>query len=235
MYPLNILIAEPDMMLRTLYRKTVSEVPGYVFAGYADNGDALHSIVACTAVNVVLLDILLPRFGSLEGFRAMRAEFPRTDFIILSSEKTPDVVRGTICSGAFDYLIKPFEWERFERALAAYSEYHRSLVDRKRPWRQEDIDRLPGFRKQLPENSQPTPKGFQETLLNRLFNLLRESSSPLSASEAGRILGISRSSARRYLEYLADEGEIAVQYEFTQVGRPRKLYSVHFRAKEGSV
>ena len=53
MYPLNILIAEPDMMLRTLYRKTVSEVPGYVFAGYADNGDALHSIVACTAVNDV--------------------------------------------------------------------------------------------------------------------------------------------------------------------------------------
>jgi len=104
-----------------------------------------------------------------------------------------------------------------------------------RYYREEDIDRLPGFRKQLPENSQPTPKGFQETLLNRLFNLLRESSSPLSASEAGRMLGISRSSARRYLEYLADEGEIAVQYEFTQVGRPRKLYSVHFRAKEGSV
>lgn len=235
MYPLNILIAEPDMMLRTLYRKTVSEVPGYVFAGYADNGDALHSIVACTAVNVVLLDILLPRFGSLEGFRAMRAEFPRTDFIILSSEKAPDVVRGTICSGAFDYLIKPFEWERFERALAAYSEYHRSLVDRKRPWKQEDIDRLPGFRKQLPENSQPTPKGFQETLLNRLFNLLRESEHPLSASESGRMLGISRSSARRYLEYLADEGEISVRYEFTQIGRPRKLYSVHSRAKESSV
>ena len=235
MYPLNILIAEPDMMLRALYRKTVSEVPGYVFAGYADNGDALHSIVACTAVNMVLLDILLPRFGSLEGFRAMRAEFPRTDFIILSSEKTPDIVRGTICSGAFDYLIKPFEWERFERALAAYGEYHRSLVDRKRPWRQEDIDRLPGFRKQLPDTAQPVPKGFQETLLNRLFNLLRESSRPLSASETGRMLGISRSSARRYLQYLADEGEISVQYEFTQVGRPRKLYSVHYRVKEESI
>jgi two-component system response regulator DctR len=235
LYPLHVLIAEPDIMLRTLYRKIVSDIPGYVFAGFADNGDALHSILACASVNLVLLDILLPRFGALEGFRKMRTEFPKIDFIILSSEKAPDIVRGTICSGAFDYLIKPFEWERFERALVAYGEYHRSLVDRKRPWRQEDIDRLPGFRKQLPENSQPAPKGFQETLLNRLFNLLRESSIPISASETGRMVGISRSSARRYLEYLAEEGEITVQYEFTQIGRPKKLYSAHYRTKDKSV
>ena len=229
---LNVLIAEPDVMLRALYRKTVLDIPAYTFLGFADNGDVLRSFFSDTPVHLVLLDILLPHLGGLEGFRTLRAEHPRTDFIILSSEKAPDVVRGTICSGAFDYLIKPFEWERFERALVAYGEYHHSLVGRIRPWRQEDIDSLPGFRKPLPERPSPVPKGFQETLLNRLSALLRETERPLSASEAGEMLDISRSSARRYLEYLVDEGEVAVKYEFTQIGRPKKLYSPQFRTGE---
>ena len=146
------------------------------------------------------------------------------DFIILSSEKSPDVVRGAICSGAFDYLIKPFEWERLTRALAAYSEYYHGLVGRDMPWRQEDLDRLLGFRKRISGTPGGAPKGFQETLLIRLGKLLQESRKPLSAADAGRMLGISRSSARRYLELLVQREEVAVDFELTTVGRPQKLY-----------
>ena len=67
-------------------------------------------------------------------------------------------------------------------------------------------------------------KGFQETLLIRLGKLLQESRKPLSAADAGRMLGISRSSARRYLELLVQREEVAVDFELTTVGRPQKLY-----------
>ncbi|HPF85427.1 MAG TPA: hypothetical protein PK008_08355, partial [Aminivibrio sp.] len=40
----------------------------------------------------------------------------------------------------------------------------------------------------------------------------------------GRMLGISRSSARRYLELLVQREEVAVDFELTTVGRPQKLY-----------
>lgn len=234
LHPLNVLIAEPDAMLSALYREIVSDFQGYLFAGFAGDGAALRSQLARLPVHIVLLDILLPGFGGLDEFHGLRADFPRTDFIILSSEKAPDVVRGTICSGAFDYLIKPFEWERFRRALRAYEEYHHGLAGRKRPWRQEDIDRVTGFRNQASEREIDIPKGFQETLVHRITNLLSDSCLSLSAAEAGRMLGMSRSSARRYLEYLAEEGKISVQYEYSQVGRPRKLYSSRLKTGEGA-
>jgi|LSQX01.3.fsa_nt_gb two-component system response regulator DctR len=223
-YSLPVLIAEPDPMLRTLYRKVVLEGQEYSFAGFAENGEEIVPLLSKTTVNLVLLEIALHGFDGLEGFRRMRAHFPRVDFIILSSEKSPDTVRGAICSGAFDYLIKPFEWERLTRALAAYSEYYRGLVGRDMPWRQEDLDRLLGFRKRLSGAPEGAPKGFQETLLIRLGKLLQESRKPLSAANAGRMLGISRSSARRYLELLAERGEVTVDYELSTVGRPQKLY-----------
>ncbi|NLM71551.1 MAG: response regulator [Synergistaceae bacterium] len=213
-------------MLRTLYRDIVTENTGYLFAGFADDGVSLGSQLASSSIHLVLLDILLPAFNGPEDFRRLRAEQPRVDFIILSSEKAPDIVRGTICSGAFDYLIKPFEWDRFRRALKAYEEYHRSLVGRKRPWKQEDIDRVTGFKKRMADFSRGIPKGFQETLINRITNLLDESELPLSAQDTGRMLGISRSSARRYLEYLAEECGISVKFQFSQVGRPKKLYFI---------
>lgn len=224
MYSLPVLIAEPDPMLRTLYRKVVVEGQGYSFAGFAEKGGEIAPLLSKTTVNLVLLDIALPGFNGLEGFRRMRTNFPRVDFIILSSEKSPDVVRGAICSGAFDYLIKPFEWERLTRALAAYSEYYHGLVGRDMPWRQEDLDRLLGFRKRISGTPGGAPKGFQETLLIRLGKLLQESRKPLSAADAGRMLGISRSSARRYLELLVQREEVAVDFELTTVGRPQKLY-----------
>ena len=233
MQPLSVLIAEPDVMLRTLYRDIVTENAGYTFAGFADDGTALCSQLTNLSVHIVLLDILLPAFNGLEEFRKLRAEHPRVDFIILSSEKAPDIVRGTICSGAFDYLIKPFEWDRFRRALKAYEEYHHSLAGRKRPWKQEDIDRITGSKKHMGECAYGVPKGFQETLINRMTNLMNESGVPLSASETGRMLGISRSSARRYLEYLAEECGISVQYEFSQVGRPKKLYFIPAKPSDG--
>lgn len=211
-------------MLRALYKKVVLGASGYTFAGFAENGSEIASILSETAVNLVLLDINLSGFNGLEGFRKMRADFPRVDFIFLSSGKSPDVVRGAICSGVFDYLIKPFEWERLTRALMAYSEYYHGLVGRDRPWRQEDLDQLLGFRKRLFGAPDGTPKGFQETILIRLGKLLQESSRPLSAAAAGRMLGISRSSARRYLELLAHRGEVSVDFALSTVGRPQKLY-----------
>jgi Response regulator of citrate/malate metabolism len=40
----------------------------------------------------------------------------------------------------------------------------------------------------------------------------------------GSLLGVSRSTARRYLEYLAEKGEASVEFEVSDVGRPVKLY-----------
>jgi response regulator of citrate/malate metabolism len=51
------------------------------------------------------------------------------------------------------------------------------------------------------------------------------SAGDLSAAEAAGLLGISRVSARRYLEHLAGTGTVEVSLRYGEVGRPGRRYS----------
>ena len=197
---INIVIAESDAMLTSLYRKMIEAVTGYTVTGTAADEAGLLSVLRRMdedETNLVLLDIAILGDEGADAFLAIRSEFPRTDFIVLSSEKSPMAVRKAICSGAFDYLIKPFEWRRLAKAIEAYGEYCARLVNRSGPWRQEDLDRLLGFRMRIGAGKGVAPKGYQEGILARLVTLLRRSARPISAAEAGKMLGISRTRSAR--------------------------------------
>lgn len=223
---LHVAIAETDPMLRSLYQRVVCLTDGFRFGGFADNGEALVSLLSQRLVHIVLLDITLPEFEGLEGLQKIRPKFPRVDFIVLSSEKAPDAVRGALCVGAFDYLIKPFEWERLVDALNVYRKYYFGLTNRSGPWEQRELDKLMGYRGRIAVSRTSVPKGYQGKMLVQVRSLLQESGCTLSAADVGRMLGISRSTARRYLELLVERGETEVDLEMSAVGRPLKRYGV---------
>lgn len=229
---LHVLVAEPDPMLRSLYRNTVSENPQYVLTGTAETSKALFSLLARAPVHLLLLDVFLADFGGSQGLRRLRQEFPRTDFIVLSAGDQPDVVREALCIGAFDFLVKPFSFERLRRALNAYTFFHHGLTQKLGPWCQEELDTLLQYRRGHMDESRKEersmdafpPKGLQAKLLDAFFSVLQSSSSPLSAREAGLLLRVARSTARRYLEYLVDMGKANFVYGYREIGRPVKCY-----------
>lgn len=225
MKSLSVLIAEKDSTLCALYGDYLKKLRGFRLQGRVDSGETLFSVLAAQTIHLVLLDLYLPGFGLLEGLRRARLSHPRVDFIILSVGSAPDAVRGALCLGAFDYLIKPFAYSRFKAALEAYRIYHLGLTERREPWKQEELDRLTGTVLVPPAAfDQAPPKGLQAKLIGDVTALLQAWDKPLSAAEAGDLLGVSRSTARRYLEYLAEQGRADVEFAFREVGRPVKLY-----------
>ncbi|MDF5164247.1 HTH domain-containing protein, partial [Vibrio parahaemolyticus] len=48
--------------------------------------------------------------------------------------------------------------------------------------------------------------------------------SALTADEAGEKIGVSRTTARRYLEYLISTGELEADLNYGSVGRPERCY-----------
>jgi response regulator of citrate/malate metabolism len=223
---LAVLIADEDPMLRALYADYLKGIPGYALAAEADSGRALDSVLRAQAIDLVLLDIFLKGFGQVEGLRRTRALYPRVDLIVLSEGRDPDVVRGALCQGAFDYLIKPFTFQRFKAALEAYRIYNLGLTQRKAAWQQEELDCLvrSSMRARMVCPVLVPPKGVQVKLLNDVMSLLRTLDKPVSATDMGNKLKISRPTARRYLEHLVDAGVVEVEYAFRRVGRPVKLY-----------
>jgi response regulator of citrate/malate metabolism len=60
--------------------------------------------------------------------------------------------------------------------------------------------------------------------LRHVVEALRERPEGLSAAEAGAIVGVSRVTARRYLEHLADEGSVVRAPRYGGSGRPEVEY-----------
>jgi len=86
---------------------------------------------------------------------------------------------------------------------------------------QEDLDRVFGLRPGPPGRS---PKSISAETVNLVEGILREATGGISASECAQASGLSRVSARRYLEYLAEKGRATVQLRYATAGRPERRY-----------
>ena len=225
---LKVLIAEADPLLQKLYSDLIAEEHSYSVVKCISTGPKLFEAIRFFQADLVLLDLYLRDFSAIEGLDELRKEFPRTDYIIASSGEDPELVRNALCQGVFEFLIKPFSFERLKLALRNYQVYHHSLTGRTRPWQQEDLDTLVSMKARDPSwaNNRAIPKGLQLKCLNDIEQFLRENPDTFSAQEIGDRLGLSRSTARRYLEFLMMSERLVVEYAYRKVGRPEKRYRI---------
>ncbi len=221
---LSCVIADGSLDLQNQYAVALTRSQNLRLRETVTSGRELEDCLQRGNLHLVLLDIFIEGWDGLNSLRQARTRFPRIDWLILSSGVDPDIVRGCICLGVFDYLIKPFSTDRLERALVAYYQYHQGLTQRTNPWRQKDLDQITGLRGRSYRGFEEYPKGIQLKLMERLRSCMAERGKALSASTAGDLVGVSRSTARRYLEYLAASGQATFEYEISNVGRPEKLY-----------
>lgn len=68
------------------------------------------------------------------------------------------------------------------------------------------------------------PKGLSAPTLERVTVALRDAGEGLTAAGVAEAVGISRITARRYLEHLVDAGRAARSPQYGQVGRPELQY-----------
>ena len=227
MRSLKVLIAESDPLLQKLYSDVILNDTSFTLLKRVDTGPQMFAAMRCVDVDLVLLDLYLKDFNASTEIDDLRKEFPRTDYIVVSSGDNPELVRKAICAGVFEFLVKPFSFDRLRTALKNYQIYHHSLTGRTSPWQQEDIDALIAMKTHDPSwgNSRSAmPKGLQLKCLNDVETFLKENEGAFSSQEVGDALGLSRSTARRYLEFLTLSERVVVEYAYRRVGRPEKRY-----------
>jgi response regulator of citrate/malate metabolism len=117
------------------------------------------------------------------------------------------------------YLIKPFKFQALQERLEHYRRTRESLaaIDEAE---QDAVDKAFGVR----GTATRLPKGLSAETLAMVEHQLRENPGETSASTMAERTGMSRSSARRYLEYLSDVDRVTVSLDYGNVGRPERLY-----------
>lgn len=228
---LHVLIIEDDFRVADINRQLVEQVEGYVVDGIAKTGDEAISCLqsADTLPDLILLDVFIPDRSGLDLFWEIRKNFHRCDIIMLSAAKEVATVEETLRGGIFDYIVKPVDFDRFEQTLIRFRE-QKDLLASREELEQTDIDRLIGMESTIapsaPADSDGSlPKGIDPLTLTGVVEIL-QSSAPagVNAMETGKAVGVSRSTARRYLEYLVATGKAKAQLNYGEIGRPERRY-----------
>lgn len=83
----------------------------------ASNGDEALSVFDQTLPDVVLMDIRMPELSGLDALKAMRNKQPRTPVILMTAYAEVETAVEALRSGAFDYIIKPFDLEELQLVI----------------------------------------------------------------------------------------------------------------------
>ena len=215
-------VVDDDFMSASIHRSYVERVPGFEAVGEAHTAlEALESVRRLRP-QLILLDIYLPDLSGLDVLRTLREPGrPHVDVIAVTAAKDVATLRTAIHGGVIHYLVKPFFFDTLRERLEGYAALHGRLQRLREP-DQHDIDHL--FSLLRSHGRHGLPKGISAPTLETVVEALQRSEGDVTAVELAESTGISRGTARRYLEYLALTGAVELSLRYGSTGRPEHKY-----------
>lgn len=217
---IRVLVVEDDPVAAEAHRTYVERVAGFEVAGVVHSGAAALRACERGGVDVVLLDLYLPDTHGLRVCRALRAAGNDVDVIAVTSARDLAVVRAAVSVGVVQYLLKPFTFASLRDRLDRYARFREQAGRTGEAAGQADVDGMLATLRTPARRS--LPKGMSGETLQAITGALAASPAEegLSAAAAADLTGVSRVTARRYLEYLAENGLARRRPHYGQVGRP---------------
>ncbi|MBB2992581.1 response regulator of citrate/malate metabolism [Mycolicibacterium iranicum] len=217
----DVLVVDDDFMVAEIHRRFVDRVEGFRAVGVARNGAEALTATRDLRPQLILLDVYLPDMTGLDVLQRLRSEGDRVDVIMITAARELDTVRGALDGGAADYLIKPFEFPQLEAKMLAFAARADALQSAGGA-DQSLIDTLFGGPSVAPVKVMP--KGLGAETGDLVLAAVRRAGE-VSAAECADLVGISRVSARRYLEHYLGTGAVELRLQYG-VGRPERRYRI---------
>ena len=133
------------------------------------------------------------------------------------------MVRAAVAHGALAYLLKPFTFAAFRDRLERYRRYRLALPAGVEAASQSEVDRALAELRVATDKS-ALPKGAAKQTNEDIARIIRDRADGATADEVANLVGVSRVTAWRYLERLADEGVVTRHTEYGKAGRPKTRY-----------
>jgi response regulator of citrate/malate metabolism len=217
---IKVLVVEDDPVAADAHRLYVQRVAGFEVSGVAHTGAEAMRFVEQHPIDLLLLDLYLPDVHGLQICRALRAANHTIDVIAVTSARDLQMVKAAVSAGVVQYLLKPFTFATLRDKLERYALFRNTVTGEAAG--QEEVDRALATLRGT--DGIGLPKGMSADTLDSVIAALRDTPDGLSAVGAASAVGISRVTARRYLEHLADTGTAVRRPQYGQVGRPELFY-----------
>ncbi|KTS29637.1 MULTISPECIES: response regulator [Pantoea] len=221
--PVTVLIVEDEPELAQLHAELIGKHPELRLIGIAGSLAEARQQLAISAPQLLLLDNYLPDGKGITLIGDPLLAHANCSIIFITAASDMDTCSQAIRNGAFDYVLKPVSWKRLNRSLANFI----AFADQQRTWKivdQKNVDVLYQLQaKNYPHDN--GSKGIEETTLARVQTLFTPATTRLfSVDEVMAETGLSKTTARRYLEHCVETGFLTVEMLYGKVGHPRRMY-----------
>ncbi|MGG2143114.1 response regulator [Symbiopectobacterium sp. RP] len=220
---IDVLIVEDENELAQLHAELICKHPRLRLVGIAGSLAEAQALLTEKQPQLVLLDNYLPDGKGITLINNLLVVRANCSVIFITAASDMDTCSQAIRNGAFDYILKPVSWKRLNQSLERFVQFN----EQQRVWKivdQHNVDSLYQLQaKNYRQNS--GNKGIEENtlaLVQKLFN--DQPSYCFSVDEVVSATGLSKTTARRYLEHGVDNSFLSVEMLYGKIGHPRRMY-----------
>lgn len=218
---MHVLVVDDDFRVASIHRQYVERIAGLEVVGEAYNGQQALELMDSLLPDVVLMDIYLPDISGLEVMR--RAGHLPIDFVTITAARDVETLRSALRYGSLHYLVKPFTFPMLQEKLGQLRSWRTELANTTING-QAEVDRLVSALRS--ESSQrQLPKGLCDVTMTMIERVVNDAAGEVTALDVSRVSGVSRVTARRYLDFLNRQGRVRIRSQYGSAGRPVHMYS----------
>jgi two-component system response regulator CitB len=219
---LDVLIVEDEPRQAELHADFIRQNQRFKVVGLAGTLAEAQRMIEALNPRLILLDNHLPDGKGIDLLESLIGQGRDSRVIFITAASEMETCGKAIGYGAFDYIIKPIAYDRLKAALDRFARFVDSqqtsrLVDQRR------VDELYN----LQARHQPDErhiKGIEEITLGRVKDVFLAGTEFETTDTVARRLGISKTTARRYLEYCVEQQFLRAEIVYGKVGRPERVY-----------
>lgn len=220
----QVIIIEDDPMVASINRTYVELNRNLKVAGVFSNGQDALAYLEKNPADLAIMDFYMPIMNGLELLREIRKRNKTLDIIMVTAANDAVHIKQLLSLGIIDYLVKPFEYVRFNHALAKFIE-HQELL-KQQNFSQQQLDALLDLSPaSMSDVSEELNKGLQDATLKMILNFMKEhGQESLTSKQIAEETHLSRVTIRRYMDYLVEKQKIVKDIDYTTGGRPSIIY-----------
>jgi two-component system, CitB family, response regulator len=231
---IEVLIVEDDLRIAEIQKRFLEQIEGFQTVGIAASYLEAKTLLDILQPDLLLLDVYFPDMNGIDLLKETKQQSKQIDVIMITATKEINRVQEAISIGVFDYIIKPVVFERFRQSLLRYKEYYGNFLQLGKDnthVTQQQVDKLLRKVAEGAGNEKSyLPKGIDPLTLEKVMEVLGKVEYGLTAESVAKEIGVSRTTARRYLEHLVYNESIEADLSYGTVGRPERVYMVLTKA-----
>lgn len=214
----RVAIVEDDYMVAMVNRSFVEKDGRFQVVKEFSAGKQALSWLLSNPVDLVIMDVYMPLMNGVELLESLRSLGFKGEAIVVSAAHEVDTLQKLLKLGITDYLIKPFSPQRFQQALDGFCENLLALEGKEEVC-QADVDKL----LHVSSQKECVPKGFQTKTLEKIREELFKLGEDTCENVAVKA-NVSVVTARRYLNYMLERGDVNSRINYDTGGRPCVVY-----------